>query len=57
MEERYQRNRIYITPEEQCKVKETKILLGGVGLGSVIVLPNIRQVVEHWLLHHPERAA
>lgn len=36
MEERYQRNRIYITPEEQCKVKETKILLGGVGLGSVI---------------------
>lgn len=36
MEELYQRNRIYITPEEQCKVKETKILLGGVGLGSVI---------------------
>ena len=22
-----------------------------------IVLPNIRQVVEHWLLRHPERAA
>ena len=24
---------------------------------KVIVLPNIRQVVEHWLLRHPERAA
>ena len=23
----------------------------------IIVLPNIRQVVEHWLLRHPERAA
>lgn len=24
---------------------------------TIIVLPNIRQVVEHWLLRHPERAA
>ena len=22
----------------------------------IIVLPNIRQVVEHWLLRHPEHA-
>ncbi len=36
MKERYQRNRIYITPEEQLKVKQTRILFGGVGLGSVI---------------------
>ena len=36
MEERYQRNRIYITQDEQCKIKQTRILLGGAGLGSVI---------------------
>lgn len=36
MEERYQRNRFYITPEEQLKVKQTKVLFVGVGLGSVI---------------------
>ena len=23
---------------------------------QIIVLPNIRQVVEHWLLRHPEHA-
>lgn len=23
---------------------------------NLIVLPNIRQVVEHWLLRHPEHA-
>lgn len=26
------------------------------GLFATIVLPNIRQVVEHWLLRHPEHA-
>lgn len=36
MEERYQQNRIYISPEEQLNVKHARVLLGGVGLGSVI---------------------
>ena len=36
MEERYQRNRFYITLEEQQKVKQTKVLFVGAGLGSVI---------------------
>lgn len=33
---RYDRNRLYITDEEQQKVRETRILFGGVGIGSVI---------------------
>ncbi|MBD5369204.1 MAG: ThiF family adenylyltransferase [Bacteroides sp.] len=33
---RYNRNRIYVGEEEQEKVRETKILLGGAGIGSII---------------------
>lgn len=33
---RYDRNRLYITDEEQQKIKDTKIVFGGAGLGSVI---------------------
>jgi len=36
MDNRYSRNRIYITPEEQSIIKEYPILLGGSGIGSVI---------------------
>lgn len=36
MEERYQRNRFYITPDEQQKIKQTKLLFIGAGLGGVI---------------------
>lgn len=36
MEERYSRNRIYVKEEEQDKIKNTKILLGGAGIGSII---------------------
>jgi len=36
MEDRYNRNRIYVSVEEQEKAKETRILLGGAGIGSVI---------------------
>lgn len=32
----YRRNRIYITPEEQEKIKNTRILIAGAGLGSNI---------------------
>lgn len=34
--ERYSRNRIYIRPEEQLQIINTRILLGGAGIGSVI---------------------
>lgn len=36
MENRYNRNRLYITDEEQKRIKEIPILLGGAGIGSVI---------------------
>ncbi|TGX79503.1 hypothetical protein E5358_14850 [Palleniella muris] len=34
--ERYSRNRIYVNAEEQKKVRNTRILLGGAGIGSII---------------------
>ena len=36
MDERYSRNRLYITGEEQDKIKTTPILLAGSGIGSNI---------------------
>ena len=36
MEKRYQRNQFYITSAEQLKIKDSKILFLGAGLGSVI---------------------
>ena len=38
----YSKNAIYITKEQQEKIKETRILLGGVGLGSVIAEAALR---------------
>lgn len=34
--ERYSRNRIYISEEEQERIKQVRILLGGAGIGSII---------------------
>ena len=34
--ERYSRNRIYVSDEEQEKIRQTRILLGGAGIGSII---------------------
>lgn len=34
--DRYNRNRIYVSKEEQERVRETRILLGGAGIGSII---------------------
>lgn len=42
MEERYSRNRIYVSPSEQEAVKNCKILLGGAGIGSIIAECAIR---------------
>lgn len=36
MEERYNRNRIYVSDEEQAKIRDSRILLGGAGIGSII---------------------
>lgn len=36
MDQRHIRNRLYITPEKQETIKNTPILLGGAGIGSVI---------------------
>jgi len=36
MEERYNRNRIYVQEDEQKLIKSTRILLAGAGIGSVI---------------------
>lgn len=36
MNQRYIRNRLYISPEEQELIKNTPILLGGAGIGSAI---------------------
>lgn len=36
MEERYHSNRIYLSKEEQLKIKNVPILIGGAGIGSVI---------------------
>ena len=34
--ERYSNNRIYLSNEEQTKIKDTRILLAGAGINSVI---------------------
>lgn len=34
--ERYSRNRIYVSEEEQERIKQVRILLGGAGIGSII---------------------
>lgn len=36
MENRYQRNRLYVGKEEQERIKYTPILVGGAGIGSII---------------------
>ena len=36
MDQKYSRNWFYVTPEEQEKIKQCKILLGGAGIGSNI---------------------
>lgn len=36
--ERYTRNRIYVTESEQELVRNTRIFLGGAGIGSIIAV-------------------
>ena len=48
-EERYFKNVLYITPEEQEKIKKTKVLFGGVGLGSVVAEAAMRLGFENFV--------
>ena len=48
-EERYHKNVLYITPEEQDRLKNVKIVFGGVGLGSVIAEAALRLGFENFV--------
>lgn len=46
MEEKYNRNRIYIQPDEQEKIKHFRVLIGGAGIGSIIAECALRMGFE-----------
>lgn len=46
MEEKYNRNRIYIKLDEQEKIKHFRVLLGGAGIGSIIAECALRMGFE-----------
>ena len=46
MEKMYSRNRIYIKPDEQEKIKHFRVLLGGAGIGSIIAECALRMGFE-----------
>lgn len=47
MEERYSRNRLYVSEREQSIIKDYKIFLGGAGIGSIIAECALRFGFEH----------
>ncbi len=47
--ERYHKNVLYITPEQQDKIKGVKIVFGGVGLGSIIAEGLLRLGFESFV--------
>ena len=47
MEERYSRNRLYVSEREQSVIKDYKIFLGGAGIGSIIAECALRFGFEH----------
>ena len=47
MEQRYSRNRLYVSEREQSIIKHYKILLGGAGIGSIIAECALRFGFEH----------
>lgn len=48
-QERYHKNVLYISPEQQDKIKNTKIVFGGVGLGSVLAETALRLGFENFV--------
>ena len=49
-EARYHKNVLYITPEQQEKIKNTRIIFAGVGLGSVLAEAALRMGFENFVL-------
>ena len=47
MEERYSRNRLYLSEREQNLIKDYKIFLGGAGIGSIVAECALRLGFEH----------
>ena len=47
MEQRYSRNRLYVSEREQSIIKNYKIFLGGAGIGSIIAECALRFGFEH----------
>ena len=47
MEERYSRNRLYMSEKEQSVIKDYKIFLGGAGIGSIVAECALRFGFEH----------
>lgn len=47
MEERYSRNRLYMSEREQNMVKDYKIFLGAAGIGSIVAECALRFGFEH----------
>ena len=47
MEDRYCRNRLYVSEREQNIIKDYKIFLGGAGIGSIIAECALRFGFEH----------
>ncbi|PKV49968.1 ThiF family protein [Aquimarina sp. MAR_2010_214] len=47
--ERYYKNALYVTPEQQDKIKNVKIVFGGVGLGSVLAEAALRLGFENFV--------
>lgn len=47
MEERYSRNRLYVSEREQDLIRDYKIFLGGAGIGSIVAECALRFGFEH----------
>ena len=47
MEERYDRNRLYVSENEQSIIKDYKIFFGGAGIGSIVAECALRFGFEH----------
>lgn len=47
--ERYHKNVLYVTPEQQDKIRDIKIIFGGVGLGSVLAETALRLGFENFV--------
>ncbi|KGF49251.1 ThiF family adenylyltransferase, partial [Prevotella amnii] len=47
MEDRYNRNRLYVNEREQGSIKDYKIFLGGAGIGSIVAECALRFGFEH----------